>query len=62
MIVVDLSESQTIIVIPAATINIFKKVIRLSLSPRITNPKNADKTGDNASINKVIATVVVVNA
>jgi hypothetical protein len=37
-------------------------VIRLSLSPRITNPKNADKTGDNASINKVIATVVVVNA
>jgi hypothetical protein len=60
--VVDLSESQTIIVIPTATIIIFVTVTRLSLSPRITKPKNADNTGDKASINKVIATVVVVNA
>ena len=57
--VVDLSVSQTIIVIPSATINMLISVLLLSRSPKITKPKNADSTGETASMSRVIATVVV---
>jgi len=62
MMVADLSVSQTIMVMPIATMSILSSVLLLSLSPRIRYPKNADKTGDTASMSRVIATVVVVNA
>ena len=60
--VVDLSAFQTIIVMPIITINMLTNVLLLSRSPSTRYPKNADKTGDTASMSKVIATVVVVSA
>ena len=62
MMVADLSVSQTMMVIPIATMNILISVLLLSLSPRMRYPINADKTGETASMRRVIATVVVVSA